>query len=98
MIRAISLLVLLCLLAPFTLAVESTNTKKKKRKTPPAATRPKPKPKAAVARASLPSPTPRPTAKTHPRPLPHFDPTQGDNVDGDDLEVRRAAVAELGPC
>jgi len=98
MIRAISLLVLLCLLAPFTLAVESTNTKKKKRKTTAAsATRSKPKPKATVARASLPSATPRPTAKAHPRPLPHFDPTQGDNVDGDDLEVRRAAVEALGP-
>ena len=26
-----------------------------------------------------------------------FDPTAGDNVDGDDLEVRRAAVDALGP-
>jgi len=97
MIRGISLLVLLCLLAPFTLAVESTNTKKKKRKTTAAAARAKPKPKATVARASLPSATPRPTAKARLRPLPHFDPTQGDNVDGDDLEVRRAAVEALGP-
>ena len=30
-------------------------------------------------------------------PVSHFDPTDGDNVDGDDLEVRRAAVDALGP-
>src|SRR5437868_10376523 len=30
------------------------------------------------------------------RPAPPVDPTIGDNVDGDDLAVRRAAVAALG--
>lgn len=33
---------------------------------------------------------------THYKPAPPVDPTEGDNVDGDDLTVRRAAVAALG--
>jgi cell division protein FtsI/penicillin-binding protein 2 len=36
-------------------------------------------------------------AKARPLPATHFDPTAGDNVDGDDLEVRRAAVDAMGP-
>jgi cell division protein FtsI/penicillin-binding protein 2 len=98
MTRGISLLVLLCLLATCTLAVESTNTKKKKKRKPAATTAaaahstPTPKPKAVPARVP-----PHPVAKARLRPLQHFDPTQGDNVDGDDLEVRRAAVEALGP-
>src|SRR5215469_8560666 len=32
-----------------------------------------------------------------PAPLPPVDPTEGDNVDGDDLVIRRAAVDALGP-
>ncbi|HXM40050.1 MAG TPA: hypothetical protein VN924_02295, partial [Bryobacteraceae bacterium] len=44
---------------------------------------------------------PLPASKAHPKPRPepvsHFDPTAGDNVDGDDLAVRRAAVDALGP-
>jgi len=97
MTRGISLLVLLCLLAPCTLAVQSTNTKKKKKRKPAASatavrSTPTPKPKAVSARVP-----PHPVAKTRLRPLPLFDPTQGDNVDGDDLEVRRAAVEALGP-
>src|SRR5690348_547455 len=31
------------------------------------------------------------------RPAAHIDPTLGDNVDGEDLVIRRAAVAALGP-
>ena len=34
--------------------------------------------------------------KRRPAPRPAIDPTQGDNVDGDDLVIRRAAVAALG--
>src|SRR3954464_5081323 len=30
------------------------------------------------------------------KPAPPVDPTQGDNVDGEDLEIRRAAVDALG--
>src|SRR5581483_3045105 len=30
------------------------------------------------------------------KPAPPVDPTEGDNVDGDDLEIRRAAVDALG--
>src|SRR5574340_1499261 len=30
------------------------------------------------------------------KPMPAVDPTLGDNVDGDDLNIRRAAVAALG--
>jgi cell division protein FtsI/penicillin-binding protein 2 len=33
---------------------------------------------------------------THYKPAPPVDPTEGDNVDGDDLTVRRAAVEALG--
>src|SRR5437773_2076996 len=31
------------------------------------------------------------------KPVPEVDPTSGDNVDGDDLTIRRAAVAAIGP-
>src|SRR5207253_2722018 len=31
------------------------------------------------------------------KPVPAVDPTSGDNVDGDDLTIRRAAVAAIGP-
>ncbi len=34
--------------------------------------------------------------KPHYRPAPPVDPTLGDNVDGDDLEIRRAAVSAIG--
>jgi len=36
------------------------------------------------------------TRKRAVKPLPPYDPTDGDNVDGDDLVIRRAAVAALG--
>jgi penicillin-binding protein 2 len=35
-------------------------------------------------------------ASTKKRTVPHIDPTAGDNVDGDDLAIRRAAVQALG--
>ncbi len=38
------------------------------------------------------------TVRARKRPVPPpVDPTEGDNVDGDDLVIRRAAVAALGP-
>ncbi|HLK50824.1 MAG TPA: penicillin-binding transpeptidase domain-containing protein [Bryobacteraceae bacterium] len=37
-----------------------------------------------------------PAHKRRARPLPQIDPTLGDNVDGEDLMIRRAAVAALG--
>jgi penicillin-binding protein 2 len=47
------------------------------------------------------TPTPRSArsrlARKRRPPLPPVDPTEGDNVDGDDLMVRRAAVDALGP-
>src|ERR1035438_4779521 len=70
-----------------------------------------PIPFAAFALRQLPgSPAPPPQQKTTSRPapkkkskklpyksqVPGVDPTIGDNVDGDDLVVRRAAVAALG--
>jgi cell division protein FtsI/penicillin-binding protein 2 len=89
--RALILLTFLCLLPPCTFAVKAA----KKRK-----------PKPVGQRHALPSPTShQPPATTHQprrsgaatRPRTVFDPTAGDNVDGDDLEVRRAAVDALGP-
>jgi D-alanyl-D-alanine carboxypeptidase len=96
MIRGISLLVLLCLLAPCTLAVQSTNTKKNESVSRAAApARPEARLSQKPRRARVPRRSRPPKARL--RPLQHFDPTQGDNVDGDDLEVRRAAVEALGP-
>src|SRR5947209_13886285 len=46
-----------------------------------------------TAPASKKSPAPRRVVY---RKLPPVDPTLGDNVDGDDLTIRRAAVAALG--
>src|SRR5215813_13971123 len=43
--------------------------------------------------------TPSKNAKKRPaarKPIPTVDPTLGDNVDGDDLTIRRAAVGALG--
>lgn len=53
---------------------------------------------AAAAATATRSTTHRSTAKhrRRARPAPPVDPTLGDNVDGDDLVVRRAAVAALG--
>ena len=49
-------------------------------------------PAAAQARKAAPA---RKTVRK-PKPAPPVDPTEGDNVDGDDLTIRRAAVAALG--
>src|ERR1039457_2778454 len=93
--RGLTLLLLLCLLPPCTFAVRSA----KKRKAQ------------AVGQTSrsarvlqdppLTTLDHRPlrwkTLKARLLPVTHFDPTAGDNVDGDELEVRRAAVDALGP-
>jgi len=53
-----------------------------------------------VGRAAAPAQKPgRPQARKPVRKKapPPYDPTAGDNIDGDDLTVRRAAVAALGP-
>ena len=84
--RALILLIVLCLAAPSSFAVLST----KKRKTP---AKTKVQPLTAGLRPHWPTANAR-----RPRPITgHFDPTAGDNVDGDDLVVRRAAVEALGP-
>jgi cell division protein FtsI/penicillin-binding protein 2 len=81
MLRGLTLAMVLCLLPTSTFAVRSA----KKRKAQPAA---KAKPQA---------PAPGPRSLRVKTAVTHFDPTAGDNVDGDDLEVRRAAVDALGP-
>ena len=85
--------VLLCLLPPCTFAVR---TAKKHKPHPSVKSKPQPASKTAIAK---PKPKPRSFASApQPRYLKNvFDPTAGDNVDGDDLEVRRAAVDALGP-
>jgi cell division protein FtsI/penicillin-binding protein 2 len=92
--RGLTLILLLCLLPPCTFAVRST----KKRKAQPAA---KTKPKARLAAAATRQPVSPILQSKRLRsakgPAAAFDPTAGDNVDGDDLEVRRAAVDALGP-
>jgi cell division protein FtsI/penicillin-binding protein 2 len=93
MLRALTLFVLLCLLPPCTFAVR---TAKKHKPHPSVKSKPQPASKTAIAK---PKPKPRSFASApQPRYLKNvFDPTAGDNVDGDDLEVRRAAVDALGP-
>ncbi|MFN7997922.1 MAG: penicillin-binding transpeptidase domain-containing protein [Bryobacteraceae bacterium] len=98
--RGVSWVVLLCLLPPFTFAAQKS--RKKTRKAAASATR-KPaaslslKPAVKVASAGVYSPNRRRRpAAARLRPLPIYDPTSGDNVDGDDLSVRRAAVDALG--
>jgi len=61
-------------------------TAAKKRAKPPAAA-------AAVSAAKAPAPSKK---KPRYKPAPPVDPTLGDNVDGDDITVRRAAVEALG--
>jgi|SRR5580658_1802361 penicillin-binding protein 2 len=119
--RLQTLLVLLCLLAPTSLAASPSGSpprpiapspahsqagpKTAKRRSP-AHSRPAPKTakrsaNGSPARPLTPSPAhshPGPkTADRRPLPITHYDPTAGDNVDGDDLAVRRAAVDALGP-
>jgi len=65
--------------------------------------------KSAIGKATVKTPATKVPAKTaaarkktpvkrvtHYKPAPPVDPTEGDNVDGDDLTVRRAAVSALG--
>jgi penicillin-binding protein 2 len=103
MLRAPALIVLLCLLAPHSFAVR---TVKKRKPNPPAKTKRTaglshtgPSPTSSVGLKRTAGLSPRGALAPHARPSPptHFDPTAGDNVDGDDLEVRRAAVDALGP-
>lgn len=101
--RSVTFVLLLCLVAPRSFAVRSAK-KRKTHTTAKASAKPGAKP---LAQASV-KPGPRPlvtparlvrpqTSKLRPRPIVgNFDPTAGDNVDGDDLAVRRAAVEALG--
>jgi len=92
LLRGLTLLVFLCLVQPCALALRPT----RKHKKPPTS-------KAKVtARAVMPSPQSsraKAAVSRWPKaaPVSHYDPTAGDNVDGDDLAVRRAAVEALGP-
>ncbi|MGC9945536.1 MAG: penicillin-binding transpeptidase domain-containing protein [Bryobacteraceae bacterium] len=97
--RSLTLFVLLCLLPPSAFAVRPAKKPVGRRHAPPVgqtsrsvgqtsrSARVLQNPHANVAHRP-PAPSPRP---------PIFDPTAGDNVDGDDLAVRRAAVDALGP-
>ncbi|HTT63435.1 MAG TPA: penicillin-binding transpeptidase domain-containing protein [Bryobacteraceae bacterium] len=96
MIRCITVLVLLCMLSPCTFAVQSAK-KKKTRKPAHSASRSKPVSAPAVAPLRSSTALRRRTAGRRMPRMPVFDPTAGDNVDGDDLAVRRAAVEALGP-
>ncbi len=98
MLRRLTLVVLLCLLPPRTFAVSSTAKKHKPQRHVKA--KPHAQAPALSATAKPQSAAPVSTArsrKTAVRPSYAFDPTAGDNVDGDDLAVRRAAVDALGP-
>lgn len=102
MIRGLTLLLMLCLLPPCTFALKST--KKRKPNPQPLGVPSGPSPKSKRLKAARPMNSAaravRPTAAKARRPRPivgNFDPTAGDNVDGDDLAVRRAAVDALGP-
>jgi penicillin-binding protein 2 len=89
--RGITLALLLCLVAPRSFAVRSA----KKRKTHQSA-KPSAKPQPVISKASF--ARTKPVGHLRPRPVVgNYNPTEGDNVDGDDLTVRRAAVEALGP-
>ena len=102
--RSLTLVLLLCLVAPRSFA-DSTVKKRKSHATarpnPKSGAKPvakkavRPVSRHVVTSARLVRPQ---TARLRPRPIAgSFDPTAGDNVDGDDLAVRRAAVDALGP-
>ena len=97
MLRGLTLVLLLCLACPGAFAISSASTPKKHKpapaKTKAKALKAKPKPRAAAAFTAKPVRTRWPKDKV----LSHYDPTEGDYVDGDDLAVRRAAVEALGP-
>lgn len=93
MIRGTFLIALLCILPLCTPAAQSS--KKKPRKPAASASRRVSTVKRAHAVVRTASLKRRYAVKARPRLI--FDPTAGDNVDGDDLAVRRAAVEALGP-
>jgi len=92
--RALTLLVFLCLLPPCTFAARSAKKPK-----PQQHAKATPHPRlAAAAKPQPPVPSPQPRrSRTAQQSSSAFDPTAGDNVDGEDLAVRRAAVDALGP-
>jgi penicillin-binding protein 2 len=101
--RGLTLIVLLCLLPPCSFAVKRKHVGQRHAlPAPVASAKAKPQPPATShqpRRASLAAPAPRPlrSSTTAQRSWKTaYDPTAGDNVDGDDLEVRRAAVDALG--
>jgi penicillin-binding protein 2 len=102
MLRGLTLALLVCLLSPCTFAVKTINKTKKRKAQQNANTKTKPR---AVSAAPAPSQLKSASSRPHTAPAAHsrqpktgaFDPTAGDNVDGDDLAVRRAAVDALGP-
>jgi cell division protein FtsI/penicillin-binding protein 2 len=85
--------------APQTPAKTKAGTKAPSKKTAKAAAQPAAKTQAqSAAKAPAKTPAKKTAAKRKPqyKPAPPVDPTLGDNVDGDDLAVRRAAVEALG--
>jgi len=101
MLRGLTVLLLLGLLPGYTCAAQSA--RKHKTHKPRASVKAQPAKTAAAKRprsaARVTQSTQRKSARLRrPRPvIGSFDPTNGDNVDGDDLAVRRAAVDALGP-
>src|ERR1039457_1817371 len=81
MLRGLTLAMIVCLLPTCTFAARSA----KKRKAHP------------IAKAKPQAPVPGSRTVRAKTAVTHFDPTAGDNVDGEELEVRRAAVDALGP-
>jgi cell division protein FtsI/penicillin-binding protein 2 len=85
--------------APQTPAKTKAGTKAPSKRAAKAAARPPAKTQAqSSARVPAKAPAKKTAAKRKPRyqPAPPVDPTLGDNVDGDDLAVRRAVVEALG--
>jgi penicillin-binding protein 2 len=108
MLRSLTFAVLLCLLPQSTFAVQKAKKRKPKAAQASKAARPVHSAQAAgqtTIRRVRYTPGPQPLAPSHQplrrstaaRTFAAFDPTAGDNVDGDDLAVRRAAVDALGP-
>ena len=96
--RGLTLLLLLCLLPPCTFAVRSAKKRKAQAvgQTSRSARVLQDPPLTTLDHRPLRWKTLK-TLKARLLPVTHFDPTAGDNVDGDELEVRRAAVDALGP-
>ena len=101
MLRGLTLIALLCLLPHYSFAVRSTKKKKvqaaSKSKAAVNSVARNTKRAASVAARPAVAAQKYTRSRIHQPPVSHFDPTAGDNVDGDDLAVRRAAVDALGP-